>query len=525
MHYQTLTRDEHFQSPGPKRILALDGGGLRGIATLAYLKRIETLLSERHGGDNGFRLCHYFDLIAGTSTGAIIAAGLATGMTVDELIAHYIKLGKKVFQPSFWRKGLLRDRYDEKTLVKELKSVFGTYTLGDPKLTTGLLIVTKRMDTGSPWPLGNNPKAKFFRPENAPNTIPNADYPLWSVVRASTAAPTFFAPEHLTIAKSAGKKTVNGEFVDGGISPFNNPALQALMYATLDGYKVGWKTGESNLLIVSIGTGVGDPSRPSSKVAAKSGINALQSLMDDCGTLVETLMQWLSDGNNPRVIDQEIGDLRQDLLAGTPSFSYQRYQLDLTREGVDALKPGISDKKLAALAEMDKPENMELLKELGERSADMLVHAEQFPPAFDLPKPADGSLQTYQRRAGSTVIAIPIELKASPTEDQGSKLFNYHKWDDNQSCKSGDWLVHNGDDVYTVDRETFEKTYSKVSPGVYKKTAKVWAKRAEKAGKIKTKEGATAYSAGDYLVYNEADGKDGYAVSAGKFAELYEQDG
>jgi len=83
MHYQTLTRDEHFQSPGPKRILALDGGGLRGIATLGYLKRIETLLADRHDAGDSFRLCHYFDLIAGTSTGAIIAAGLAIGMTVD----------------------------------------------------------------------------------------------------------------------------------------------------------------------------------------------------------------------------------------------------------------------------------------------------------------------------------------------------------------------------------------------------------------------------------------------------------
>ena len=73
-----------FRAPGPKRILALDGGGLRGIVSLAFLKRIEALLKERHGDDPDFRLCHYFDLIAGTSTGAIIAAGLAVGMSVDD---------------------------------------------------------------------------------------------------------------------------------------------------------------------------------------------------------------------------------------------------------------------------------------------------------------------------------------------------------------------------------------------------------------------------------------------------------
>ena len=79
MSYKRLTRNQHFRSPGPKRILSLDGGGVRGIATLAYLKKLEDLLRERHGGRADFRLCHYFDLIAGTSTGSIIAAAMAQG--------------------------------------------------------------------------------------------------------------------------------------------------------------------------------------------------------------------------------------------------------------------------------------------------------------------------------------------------------------------------------------------------------------------------------------------------------------
>ena len=62
--------------------MALDGGGLRGILTLGFLRRIETVLRMRPAKNPGFRLCHYFDPIAGTSTGAIIAAALALGMTV-----------------------------------------------------------------------------------------------------------------------------------------------------------------------------------------------------------------------------------------------------------------------------------------------------------------------------------------------------------------------------------------------------------------------------------------------------------
>jgi len=65
----------------------------------------------------------------------------------------------------------------------------------------------------------------------------------------------------------------------------------------------------------------------------------------------------------------------------------------------------------------------------------------------------------HRRRSESTVVAIPIALSANPDGKRGVKLFIYHQWDDNQMCKSGDWLVHNGDDVYTVDRETFEQTY------------------------------------------------------------------
>jgi len=96
--YKIRNRDEHFLNDGgPKRILALDGGGLRGILTLLYLAEIESLLRERHGGRKDFCLAHYFDLIASTSTGAIIAAALACGMSVADISEKYMTLGKSVF--------------------------------------------------------------------------------------------------------------------------------------------------------------------------------------------------------------------------------------------------------------------------------------------------------------------------------------------------------------------------------------------------------------------------------------------
>jgi predicted acylesterase/phospholipase RssA len=101
MRYTIKNRDQHLARDGaPKRILALDGGGLRGILSLALLQKIEDTLRQRHGGDADFRLCHYFDLIAGTSTGAIIAATLALGWTVKDLRARYMDLGVSVFERS-----------------------------------------------------------------------------------------------------------------------------------------------------------------------------------------------------------------------------------------------------------------------------------------------------------------------------------------------------------------------------------------------------------------------------------------
>lgn len=241
MSYRKLTRDEHLFGPGPKRILALDGGGLRGILTLGFLAKIEAVLRHRHGDDPDFRLCHYFDLIAGTSTGSIIGSFLSIGLSVDEIITIYLRLGHDVFQKSFWRDGKIRERYDDELLSEHLRAVLGDYTaIGSKKLHTGLLVITKRLDTGSPWPLGNNPRGQYFKALAGATWISNGEYPLWQVVRASTAAPTFFSPEKMKVGQSATLEPLEGEFVDGGVSPFNDPSLQAVMYTTMKGYGI-WR--------------------------------------------------------------------------------------------------------------------------------------------------------------------------------------------------------------------------------------------------------------------------------------------
>jgi len=123
-------------------------------------------------------------------------------------------------------------------------------------------------------------------------------------------------------------------------------------------------------------------------------------------------------------------------------------------------------------------------------------------------------LRRYRKRDNSLVTAVQLDL-----DTQG---FTYRKWGGEQACKPGDWLVDNGGDVYTIDQETFARTYREVETGRYAKSTPVWAEVAISAGAIETKEGVTHYEAGDYLVYNAAERRDGYAIGPAKFRELYE---
>lgn len=125
-------------------------------------------------------------------------------------------------------------------------------------------------------------------------------------------------------------------------------------------------------------------------------------------------------------------------------------------------------------------------------------------------------LKSYRKRATSMITAVRLALD--------TKGFAYDKWGGTQRCKAGDWLVDNEGDVYTIDADVFARTYKATdAPGRYLKVTTVFAKKAEEAGAIQSKEGVTHYDAGNYIVYNDADQKDGYAVDAAKFEAMYER--
>lgn len=122
----------------------------------------------------------------------------------------------------------------------------------------------------------------------------------------------------------------------------------------------------------------------------------------------------------------------------------------------------------------------------------------------------------YRRKPDQYVVAVQLSLDTDG--------FAYRKWGDEQRCKPGDWLVDNQGDVYTVDAEVFARTYREQRRGAYIKTTPVWAELAAQDGHVATKEGRTHYRAGDYLVSNNEDGSDAYAIGAAKFEAMYETD-
>ena len=124
--------------------------------------------------------------------------------------------------------------------------------------------------------------------------------------------------------------------------------------------------------------------------------------------------------------------------------------------------------------------------------------------------------QRYRKRQSQFVVAVRLALDTPG--------FTYRKWGAEQRCKANDWLVDNDGDVYTVDGDVFARTYRQVAPGRYVKSTPVWAERTAAAGTVDTKEGQSHYDAGDYLVFNDEDGADGYCVSAAKFETMYEPD-
>lgn len=358
---------------GPKKILALDGGGIRGMITVEVLDRIEELLRKETGGKDEFVLADYFDYISGTSTGAIIAAALSLGWSVDRIRKFYINSGEQMFDKASLLKKF-KYQYEDKELKKLLKKEFGSdTTLGSEELKTLLMMVMRNSSTDSPWPVSNNPRAKY---NSRKRDDCNLDLPLWQLVRASTAAPVYFPPEKVRIGKH------NFIFVDGGITTYNNPSFQTFLMATLGPYNLGWETGEDKLLIVSIGTGTSpdanadlSPNEMNLLYNASAIPSALMfAALNEQDLLCRAFGNCLCGDQ----LDLEVGDLideedKMNRPVTSMLFTYVRYNAELSRKGLDEL--GLTGIKPEDVQKLDSVENIKELQAVGQAVAKKVTRA------------------------------------------------------------------------------------------------------------------------------------------------------
>ena len=380
--------DDKYAIQRPRRLLALDGGGILGIMSLEILAEVERQLATQTGKGEAFRLVDFFDYIGGTSTGSIIAAGLAVGMSVAELIDFYVTSGSDMFQ-SRWLLKRAKALYQADPLRETLKRVLQKdngedRTLGAEDLRCLLLVVTRNATTDSPWPISNNPFAKY---NDRIRDDCNLEILLWELVRASTAAPIYFPPEALEL-----KADQTFTFVDGGVTPYNNPAFLLYRMATLPQYRLEWPTGESEMMLISVGTGSADKIDLDLDEDGRNLVSNLASLPGVLmgGAAVDQDINCRGVGRCVfgHEIDRELGDMvprRGDPLTGElvpldedcrRAFLYARYNPDVSRDGLAAL--GLSHLDPKHVQAMDKVEHLPNMREVGQAYAKKFVDLTPF---------------------------------------------------------------------------------------------------------------------------------------------------
>jgi patatin-like phospholipase/acyl hydrolase len=302
-------------------VLAIDGGGIRGMIPAAFLNQLEQ--------QTGHAVSELFDYIAGTSTGGILALGLGlkrpdqpTPYTAAQLMSLYVAQGRNIFSRSFAHAvgalgNLNGPKYPEDGVDDVLQKYFAGMRLRDAR--TNVLVTAYAIELRCPF---------FFRSwqAQAQATAITHDFPAWQVARATSAAPTFFPPQR---AQAADGRSY--ALIDGGMFA-NNPALCAWVEAHD-------RHPGAEILVVSLGTG--NENRRVSYEAAKSW-----GLVGWAPHLIDVIFDGVSD-----TVDVEL----EEMLNTGGRRDHFRFQTDLG----------------GASQDMDDadPDNLQALRVLGDRLA------------------------------------------------------------------------------------------------------------------------------------------------------------
>lgn len=315
-----------FNPDGKKVLLSIDGGGMRGVIPLSMLVWL-----EEQSGRPAYEL---FDMVAGTSTGAIIAAGLGLGMTARQLLdeVYRVKLPQAFGHrgPGFWLRYIfsygMRHLYPPEPFIEALSGYAEGKTVQDLGGIT-VLMTTKDMRTGSTYYIVNHgPGAPRF-----------AHWPVSGAVAASSSAPIYFRP-------------VGGNLIDGGVGVHANPCLAAAIEAV---DYIGYDPAQT--LHISLGTGFAGTGQGEGEGGRF------------------WLKQWVE-----YIIIEQLGDAALQQVDVTkrlyPGMDFRRYNPDLKRQSVgDALglvTGSLNPEKFSL--DSTHPQELELMVAIGQAYASLI---------------------------------------------------------------------------------------------------------------------------------------------------------
>ena len=305
------------------RILSIDGGGIRGLIPAKVLAELEQKLQE---GEPGKKLYEYFDLICGTSTGAILSIAIALGIPSMDLVKFY-KDNALIIFPKWYLKilprkarAILTSIYSNRKLRGKLKEIYAAANNGtDP--------VLKDLKTNVCIPVfnGNDGQINVLKTKHHEEYIRDYKLPAFEVALSSASAPIYFPPHSFSFSNEYGSGT-NVNMIDGGIFA-NNPSLIAMLEAT---DKMGYDFADISLL--SLGTGKG-------KHIIKSSWKPkdIWYWLFPKPRLLDIILDSLA-----QITEQYLNFLKRIAKKDERAFEYLRIQYDL---GGDTIELNASDKK------------------------------------------------------------------------------------------------------------------------------------------------------------------------------------
>jgi hypothetical protein len=404
---------EKLQYRRRHRILSIDAAGARLHFTLQFLSRLEGVLAERSGNPKA-TLSDYFDLIGGPSLGGVVAAFLAMGYRVSDMIDFLMRFIAIAHRRRF--PFGLRGRGQADTLGILLEEVFKDRTLQSGDFLTGFAACIRRLDSGSIWIVTNNPHSPYWD-DSAHGYVGNRNLRIATLLRACIGNPGRLDPVELNLLNPALPKQPGafpaldalaglfaedkrkrdpraGLFVDGMVGGLVDPSLHLLMTAVLRPYGLNWELGADKLMLVSVGSGMSRtkyvetstwPALSATRVMGLVGA-IMNGVVND--TIMRNLMtmQMLGESSHPWHVNAELGDMKGCLITAEPLFLYRRYDVMLDAAWLQSdLGIAVLERDLAAIRQQDiaNSDATERAMQIGHLAAEKQVRADDFPALFD----------------------------------------------------------------------------------------------------------------------------------------------